>query len=157
MRTLSILFLFAVSAFATRITDTDVRDSSGRKITTGTISVCPPGSFVSGSWWISKDCVTVSIISGTLNINLQPGTYRAHWVTPAIEDQNWLVTDSVTPLRVQDVVSLVADGLHCGMWSGGVMIAFVVCPTGGGTLSWSTLTSPQWVALSDVEWAALAN
>lgn len=154
MQKLVLLFLLCIPAFATRIQDTNIRDSSGRMITSGKISVCPPGSFVSGPYWVSRDCVQVSITSGALNITLQPGTYRAHWITPAIEDQQWLVTDSATPLRIQDIVSLVADGLHCGTWLGGVMVAFVTCPTGGGggTGTWPTLSSIEWPTIDNTQW-----
>jgi hypothetical protein len=81
MQKLVLLLALCLPAFATRIQDTNIRDSSGRLIMTGRISVCPPGSYVSGPWWISKDCVHVSITSAALNITLQPGTYRAHWIT----------------------------------------------------------------------------
>ena len=57
MKTILLLFAFTLAASATRIQDNDVRDSSGCKITSGTISVCLPSSFSSGSYWISKDCV----------------------------------------------------------------------------------------------------
>jgi hypothetical protein len=133
MQKLILLLLFAISAFATRIQDNDVRDSSGRKITSGTISVCPPSSFSSGSYWISKDCVQVSITSGKLSVTLQPGTYRAHWVTPAIEDQTWIVADSGTPLRVQDVVST-RSGYFCVNFVGGALVGDA--PTGAcGTIT----------------------
>ncbi len=133
MKTFALLCLLCLPALATQVHDTDIRDSSGRKITTGTISVCPPGSYISGSWWVSKDCVQVSITSGALTINLAPGTYRAHWVTPAIEDQTWIVADSGTALRVQDVVST-RTGYYCVSFVGGALVGDA--PTGScGTIT----------------------
>lgn len=107
MRKLLLLLLLSVClpAWATRIQDSDIRTASGQKINKGVVKICPPSSFASGSWWVSADCVTASIVAGSISITLLPATYRVHWQSPATDDQYWVVPDSVSAMTVADVVS----------------------------------------------------
>jgi hypothetical protein len=106
MRQLLLALAFCLPAFATRIEDADIRDAGGRRITSGTIMVCPPVPFPSGLWWIAKDCVNVGIVNGRVSTSLVPGTYSVHWKTTAEWNETWVVVDSQTPLTIKEVVSV---------------------------------------------------
>jgi hypothetical protein len=88
-------------------------------------------------------------------ISLPPGGAAGSVLTKnssADYDVSW------TPVSIgQLTLPPVPNGIYCLSVSGNQIAGLVSCSGGGGSVSWSGLTSGQWSGLTSGQWASLTN
>jgi hypothetical protein len=177
------LFCFSVLAAASlsaqtlvQITDTNYRDAAGHKLS-GTCSANPQG-VSAPPWFVAPVPTPFTVSNGSYSLALLPGNYTAtcsinYGKQSVTISMNWVVP-SGGPYRIEQVAvtspsgqqyTVLAQQLAAGGSDGQVLVKDSTSPTGqrwatistggGGSLTWSALTSTQWGSLTSTQWSSL--
>jgi hypothetical protein len=161
------------------VAQSKITAGDGAHLATGKITITASVAFLAADGtWVETTPLIVPVINGAFSVQLEPGNYAAKWQLDGAAPRTdyWLVVTSSSALNLAAVrVSVpptvstmfapsqisaagMADGTYCLNVVSKVVVGLAACSSGGSSsLSLSTLTNGQLLALTNSQLSGLGN